>query len=204
MLPPELFHPKSVAVLGASRNSGKVGHGVFTNLVQSGYPGNIYGVNPSGGKVFGRHVYRDIGAMPVDPVMYSVSVAVLAENLSASVASGGDRLDTMIERFCVGAMDVEGALRVFRRIPRKADVAGGASSDSSGFSLTSPTPLYTVCVAWGPVCAPSGQNSSPFLSLRRTLWRFSRIWFRPGTGGRSASARTRPYMCLTMWHNEVG
>src|SRR4030065_378721 len=49
MLPAELFHPKSVAVLGASRNPGKVGHGVFANLVRSGFPGEVYGGNPAGG-----------------------------------------------------------------------------------------------------------------------------------------------------------
>jgi BioD-like phosphotransacetylase family protein len=35
----------------------------------------------------------------------------------------------MIERFCVGAMDVEHALRVFRGIPRKAVVTGGYRTD---------------------------------------------------------------------------
>jgi len=64
MLPAELFHPKSVAVLGASRNPGKVGHGVFANLVRSGFPGEVYGVNPAGGEVLGRSFYRDIGAIP--------------------------------------------------------------------------------------------------------------------------------------------
>ena len=64
MFPKELFYPKSVAVLGASRNPGKVGHGVFTNLAQTGFPGEIYGVNPAGGGVLGRAFYRDIGAIP--------------------------------------------------------------------------------------------------------------------------------------------
>ena len=64
VFPPELFHPKSVAVLGASRNPGKVGHGVFANLVRSGFPGEIYGVNPAGGEVLGRPFLREIGQIP--------------------------------------------------------------------------------------------------------------------------------------------
>ena len=64
MFPKELFYPKSVAVLGASRNPGKVGHGVFTNLVRTGFPGEIHGVNPAGGEGLGRSFYRDIGAIP--------------------------------------------------------------------------------------------------------------------------------------------
>ena len=82
---------------------------------------------------------RVFGVIPVDPLMDSISVAVLAEGLSAVVASGEDRMDTMIERFCVGAMDVEGALRVFRRIPRKAVVTGGMRADIQHAALETDT-----------------------------------------------------------------
>ncbi len=64
MLPSELFHPKSVAVLGASRNPAKAGYGVFANLVRSGFPGTVYGVNPSGGELLGRPILRNIGEIP--------------------------------------------------------------------------------------------------------------------------------------------
>ncbi|MGA6993224.1 MAG: phosphotransacetylase family protein [Candidatus Deferrimicrobiaceae bacterium] len=82
---------------------------------------------------------RVFGVLPVDPVMHSVSAAALVEGLSAAVASGEDRMDTMIERFCVGAMDVEGALRVFRRIPRKAVVTGGMRADIQYAALETDT-----------------------------------------------------------------
>ncbi len=72
---------------------------------------------------------RTYGAVPTDPLLDSVSVAALAAALPATVEWGTDRLDTMIERFCVGAMDVESALRVFRRIPRKAVITGGSRAD---------------------------------------------------------------------------
>src|SRR5512143_953013 len=72
---------------------------------------------------------RTYGAVPADPLLDSVSVAALAAALPATVEWGTDRLDTMIERFCVGAMDVESALRVFRRIPRKAVITGGSRAD---------------------------------------------------------------------------
>ncbi len=72
---------------------------------------------------------RTYGAVPSDPLLDSVSVAALAVALPATVAWGEELLETMIERFCVGAMDVESALRVFRRIPRKAVITGGARAD---------------------------------------------------------------------------
>jgi len=43
MLPGELFHPGSIAVVGASRNPEKVGYGVFANLVQAGSRGRSTG-----------------------------------------------------------------------------------------------------------------------------------------------------------------
>lgn len=72
---------------------------------------------------------RTFGAIPSDPLLDSVTVAALAAAVSATVECGEDRLDAMVERFCVGAMDVESALRVFRRIPRKAVVTGGSRAD---------------------------------------------------------------------------
>ena len=82
---------------------------------------------------------RFFGMIPADPVMESVSVAALAEALPAHVESGGDFLDKMIESFCVGAMDVESALRVFRRIPRKAVVTGGMRADIQHAALETDT-----------------------------------------------------------------
>jgi BioD-like phosphotransacetylase family protein len=73
---------------------------------------------------------RVLGVIPPDPVLGSVSVRTLADALSASVVFGGEAIGkAMIERFCVGAMDVENALRVFRRISRKAVVTGGYRTD---------------------------------------------------------------------------
>jgi len=72
---------------------------------------------------------RVFGAVPSDAVLDSVSVRRLSESLSADIACGEEVLDTMIERFCVGAMEVDSALRVFRRIPRKAVITGGHRAD---------------------------------------------------------------------------
>lgn len=82
---------------------------------------------------------RMFGAIPADPLMDSVSVGVLAGALSASVECGSDRLDTMVERFCGGAMDVESALRLFRRLPRKAVVTGGTRADIQHAALETDT-----------------------------------------------------------------
>lgn len=63
-----LFSPKSVAVIGASERANAVGEIVFRNMLESGYTGLLYPVNPAHQEVQGRRAYatiEDIGA-PVE------------------------------------------------------------------------------------------------------------------------------------------
>jgi len=63
-----LFSPKSVAVIGASERANAVGEIVFRNMIESGYTGLLYPVNPAHQEVQGRRAYatiEDIGA-PVE------------------------------------------------------------------------------------------------------------------------------------------
>lgn len=100
----------------------------------------------------GARGVRVLGAVPSDPVLGSVSVRTLADSLPASVACGleGD-MKGMIERFCVGAMDVEHALRIFRGIPRKAVVTGGHRTDIQLAALETDT----VCLVLTGGVAPN-------------------------------------------------
>ena len=55
-----LIYPKTVAVFGASRNPGKVGHAVVSNLLNNGFKGNIVPVNPEAKEVLGLPCYRTL------------------------------------------------------------------------------------------------------------------------------------------------
>ncbi len=55
-----LFEPKSIAVIGASEDQGKIGYKIVENIVSGGYTGHIYPVNPRGGKILGLHIYETI------------------------------------------------------------------------------------------------------------------------------------------------
>jgi len=58
------FTPRSVAVIGASREQGKVGHDVLRNLIQYGFKGRIYPVNPKATEVLGLPCYPSVEAVP--------------------------------------------------------------------------------------------------------------------------------------------
>lgn len=74
------FHPRGVAVLGASASPTKLSYGVLHNLVTHGYPGPVYPVNPKGGEMFGLRVYPALADVP-DPV--DLAVIVLPAHLVA-------------------------------------------------------------------------------------------------------------------------
>jgi acetate---CoA ligase (ADP-forming) len=60
------FKPKSVAVIGATRNPGALHYHVFANLVKLGYPGKLYPVNPGAAEIAGIKAYPNIKAIPDD------------------------------------------------------------------------------------------------------------------------------------------
>jgi len=72
---------------------------------------------------------RVFGALPHDPVLRSVSVGELADQLNAHMLCCEDKREQLVEHFVVGAMNVESALRYFRRMPNKAVITGGDRSD---------------------------------------------------------------------------
>ncbi len=83
------FHPRGVAIIGASSNPAKLSHGVVRNLKEHGYRGAIYPVNPKGGEILGLKVYPSITEVP-DPIDLAV-VMVRAEAVPETVRACGER-----------------------------------------------------------------------------------------------------------------
>jgi acyl-CoA synthetase (NDP forming) len=59
-----IFHPRSVAVIGASDNPGKLGSHVMKSLSQGKYPGRIYPINPGKYEIFGFKAYPSLFQVP--------------------------------------------------------------------------------------------------------------------------------------------
>jgi acyl-CoA synthetase (NDP forming) len=76
-----LLHPRVVAVIGASRQPGTVGHEVFRRLLAHGFTGTVYPVNAAATHVASVYAYRDIRDVPA-PVDLAV-VAVPAPEVPA-------------------------------------------------------------------------------------------------------------------------
>ena len=71
-----LFEPRSVAVVGASRERGKIGFAVLKNIISGGYRGPVYPINPAGGVIEGIPVRRSLEEVEGD-----IDVAVGVEDV---------------------------------------------------------------------------------------------------------------------------
>jgi len=56
----KFFVPKSIAVIGVSRNPRKVGHVLYRNLLECGYTGKIFIVNKNANSILGKKCYKSV------------------------------------------------------------------------------------------------------------------------------------------------
>jgi len=68
-----IMKPRSIAVIGASNEDGKIGNSVMKNLINGGYKGEIYPINPKADEVLGVKAFKSISDVSED-----VDVAVFA------------------------------------------------------------------------------------------------------------------------------
>jgi acetyl coenzyme A synthetase (ADP forming)-like protein len=86
-----IMNPRSIAVIGASAEDGKIGNSVMKNLINGGYKGDIYPIHPKADTILGRKVYKSV--LDVKEV---VDVAVFA----------------IPAKFCAAAMDEVGRKKI--------------------------------------------------------------------------------------------
>ena len=67
----KLFHPRSIAFIGASANISKWGHIMYSGVIAGKYQGKIYLVNATGGEIADRKVYTSVMEIP-EPVDLAV------------------------------------------------------------------------------------------------------------------------------------
>jgi acetyl coenzyme A synthetase (ADP forming)-like protein len=83
------FRPSSVAIVGASRSEEKVGHVILRRMVEIGFEGKIYPVNPNADEILGLKCYRSISDIPgsIDLVV----IAVRADLTPAIIEEAADK-----------------------------------------------------------------------------------------------------------------
>ncbi len=119
-----LFHPRAVAVIGASDDTTKHGYIVLTNVRNTGFQGGVYGISRRLSDVEGIPCYPDLAAVP-EPV----DTAFLAIPAEAAVQAVRDCARAGLKTVIVGSagyaesLDAGGAERQ-RELQRIAEEAG--------------------------------------------------------------------------------
>lgn len=89
----KLLRPQSVAVVGAGNTPGKIGATVVANLLEHGFAGTLYPVNPKHSKIQGLDAYPNLESLPTPPDLV----------LLATPATGVPELIRSCGRLQVGA-----------------------------------------------------------------------------------------------------
>ncbi|MFF3359712.1 acetate--CoA ligase family protein [Streptomyces sp. NPDC002917] len=78
-----LMEPRSVAVIGASNEQGKIGNSVMRNLIDGGFSGEIHPVNPRADDILGRKAYKSVTDVPgeVDVAVFAIPAKFVASAL---------------------------------------------------------------------------------------------------------------------------
>ncbi|WP_202593789.1 CoA-binding protein, partial [Halolamina rubra] len=138
--PPELgplFDPDSVAVVGASPDSFYAGN-LIDNLLDYGFAGELYPVNPGREEVWGRHCYDGIDDVPetVDLVVVSVPREYVVDVVRAAGERGVPTALVVTAGF--SEADEEGAAL-------EADLA--AAADEAGIHVVGPNCIGVMAAA---------------------------------------------------------
>ncbi len=85
-----LFAPRSIAVVGASQHSGKIGNILTHNLIRAGFPGKIFPINPHADNIRGLPALRKLEDIPLDCRPLDLAVICLpAEKTAAAIEELG-------------------------------------------------------------------------------------------------------------------
>jgi len=78
-----IMRPTSIAVIGASAEDGKIGNSVMKNLINGGYKGAIYPINPKAVEILGLKSYSSITEVPgdVDVAVFAIPAKFVAQAL---------------------------------------------------------------------------------------------------------------------------
>jgi acetyl coenzyme A synthetase (ADP forming)-like protein len=136
-----IMKPNAVAVIGASSEAGKIGNSVMKNLINGGYKGEIYPINPTADEILGKKVYKSVKDVPGE-----IDVAVFAIPAKFCAAA-------LVE---VGEKKIPGAVLIPSGFSETGNVAGQQELVDIGrkydVRLMGPN-IYGFYYTWKNLCA---------------------------------------------------
>ena len=84
-----IFSPVGIAVIGASGDPSKLGYSTVKNIIDGGYKGKIYPINPKAEEILGLKCYRSVQEIP-DQVDVAV-IVIPAKNVADAITALGTK-----------------------------------------------------------------------------------------------------------------
>ncbi|MBM3374278.1 MAG: CoA-binding protein, partial [Betaproteobacteria bacterium] len=142
-----LLDPRSIAILGASADAAKVNGRTLRFLLDKGYRGSIYPVNPKYREIAGLRCYADVASLPEAPEL--AVIAVPAAQVAESVRE-------LARRGCGAAVIFSSGFAEMGEQGRRLELEIAAMARASGMRLCGPNCLGLIN-AWSQVIATFGQ-----------------------------------------------
>jgi acetyl coenzyme A synthetase (ADP forming)-like protein len=76
-----ILSPRSIAVIGASKKPGTIGNQVLENLIEGGFKGDLYPINPTAPEILARKCYASIKDVPgaIDIAVFCVPASLVLQ-----------------------------------------------------------------------------------------------------------------------------
>ncbi len=131
-----LFEPRSVAVIGASDDRTKYGNRVMQSIIDAGYTGPVYGVNPGVSTVLGRKAYPTMRELPepVELAFIVIPSKAVLESVKDCIAAGAKGIVIITAGF--GEVGAEGLV---------AEAEIGRLCRQAGIPAVGPNCMGVVC-----------------------------------------------------------
>ena len=86
----EFFNPSSVAIIGASADETKLGGMLLKNMIDVGYKGKLYPINPKGGEIMGYKAYTNVNEVegPIELAVVAVKNVFVLQAVKDCIQKG--------------------------------------------------------------------------------------------------------------------
>src|SRR5256712_514735 len=151
-----LLRPRSVAVIGASRRRDSIGGAILHNLIEQGFQGPVYPVNPSATHVQSIPAYPSVADVP-GPVDLGIIVIPAARVLEAATACGEHGVKALI---VISAGFKETGLEGLKREKELLEVVrrhGMRLVGPNCLGIVNTDPKVSLNATFAPLSPPSGR-----------------------------------------------
>jgi acyl-CoA synthetase (NDP forming) len=161
----KFLHPRSVAVVGASPQSGTPRNALLKNLIKHGFEGKVFPVSPSHAEIEGLRAYKSVGDLPEVPDV--ALVITPAQTVPGVIAECGMKGIRNAIVFSAGFEEVEGGEENARRLADEARKHGVAviGPNCNGFWSVREKAIMTFS---GAALAIEQVNHSPIAVLSQS------------------------------------